>query len=356
MIASLKECKIYFNPIQQGGGDPSPENIRPILPHTEFEINNAQAVNLLIPQNSVNYSQSGVNLEYLGSGLYHIYGYGDFSTDSALGLPNIQLAESFVIPASTNGGKLFFNNSTNGSTIYLKYANGNKIDSWDMSSTNRKVNSYAAMANKELAIFSIAISTSQSGKNIDIFFRPVFMQNLISNITISLPSGISGLYGGYIDLVKGEIVQTHTDVTLNSISSLPYGGISGDSWSWSKECHIFRWDEVGRINSYNNHDAICDTAINSTSPDRDPADINGLHVTRSSYYNVSFHAPLGANATTEQLDNYLQQHPIHIVCPYRLTSLYKHYSIDPIILKTLRGTNNIWSTANGNIELKYYTH
>jgi len=30
MNVSLKDCKIYFSPIQEGEGDPSPDNVRPI--------------------------------------------------------------------------------------------------------------------------------------------------------------------------------------------------------------------------------------------------------------------------------------------------------------------------------------
>ena len=32
------------------------------------------------------------------------------------------------------------------------------------------------------------------------------------------------------------------------------------------------------------------------------------------------------------------------------------YQIDPVTLKTLRGLNNVWSSANGNIDLSYWTH
>jgi hypothetical protein len=32
------------------------------------------------------------------------------------------------------------------------------------------------------------------------------------------------------------------------------------------------------------------------------------------------------------------------------------YPLTPQILKALKGTNNIWSNANGNIEVKYWTH
>ena len=31
MKAPLKECKVYFNPIQEGSGDPSLDNIRDII-------------------------------------------------------------------------------------------------------------------------------------------------------------------------------------------------------------------------------------------------------------------------------------------------------------------------------------
>ena len=35
---------------------------------------------------------------------------------------------------------------------------------------------------------------------------------------------------------------------------------------------------------------------------------------------------------------------------------YTEYDIGPVTLKTLRGINNIWSDANGNIDLSYWTH
>ena len=33
-----------------------------------------------------------------------------------------------------------------------------------------------------------------------------------------------------------------------------------------------------------------------------------------------------------------------------------HYPLTPQILKTLKGTNNIWSSANGDLSIKYYKH
>ena len=60
-----------------------------------------------------------------------------------------------------------------------------------------------------------------------------------------------------------------------------------------------------------------------------------------------------ATATLAEAQAWCSENPVEIVYPLANPV---HYSIDPITLKTLRGTNNIWSTANGNIELKYYTH
>ena len=32
------------------------------------------------------------------------------------------------------------------------------------------------------------------------------------------------------------------------------------------------------------------------------------------------------------------------------------YTLTPEIIKTLKGVNNIWSNANGNVEVSYYSH
>ena len=38
MAAPLKECKIHFNPVQEGSGDPSPDNVRPISGWNNIQI------------------------------------------------------------------------------------------------------------------------------------------------------------------------------------------------------------------------------------------------------------------------------------------------------------------------------
>lgn len=38
MTAPLKECKVYFSPVQEGSGDPSPDNVRPINGWTGVEV------------------------------------------------------------------------------------------------------------------------------------------------------------------------------------------------------------------------------------------------------------------------------------------------------------------------------
>jgi hypothetical protein len=40
---------------------------------------------------------------------------------------------------------------------------------------------------------------------------------------------------------------------------------------------------------------------------------------------------------------------------YKLTTPTT-YQLDPEVIKTLRGINNIWSDANGNIEVKFWKH
>ena len=51
---------------------------------------------------------------------------------------------------------------------------------------------------------------------------------------------------------------------------------------------------------------------------------------------------------------YLAENPIDVVYPLRTPTLIT--TLTPIQLKSLIDTNNIWSNANGNIEVKYWTH
>ena len=50
---------------------------------------------------------------------------------------------------------------------------------------------------------------------------------------------------------------------------------------------------------------------------------------------------------------YLASHPLDIVIPLETPI---EYPLTPQTLKTLKGTNSIWSDANGPIEITYWTH
>ena len=55
----------------------------------------------------------------------------------------------------------------------------------------------------------------------------------------------------------------------------------------------------------------------------------------------------------EQFKNWLDTQ--NVVCTYKLNTPIEH-QLTPTQLKTLRGTNNIWSNSNGNITVRFWRH
>lgn len=147
------------------------------------------------------------------------------------------------------------------------------------------------------------------------------------NIFLEGPES-SVIYGGYVDLVKGEIVQEYGTINLESLN----------------------WTGSGNR-------ARASNSINLEIPDyRDLPNFIAEKYYASSYSTnlTNFHSAIalgsqgfitsydGINLPTGKMV-YKFSEPIH-------------YSLTPEILKTLRGTNNIWSNSNGNIQVQFWKH
>ena len=167
-----------------------------------------------------------------------------------------------------------------------------------------------------------------------------------TSITVPFPQTI---YGGYVDLVKGEVVETDYLLTVDENTvpynvrrntggrvvgyyNLPYAGIK-DAFTYYSHGQCIKSTTA----TYNYQAAGC--------------------VANQPYNSDAVQAAISASSditTVEQYPDWIASvEPLQIT--YELATPITH-QLTPQVIKTLRGINNIWSNANGNISIQYYTH
>lgn len=157
----------------------------------------------------------------------------------------------------------------------------------------------------------------------------------VETIPITFPSEAGTVYGGYVDLVKGEIVAEY--ILLEKT-----WGEWGTKYEYDDgtEMKYINFNVPVKGNGLSNFKlSLCNVAPYSY------ANNNGkvhYYIVANSY-NCRVYLPANTNENTNI------QVLAELVTPI-------HYSLTPTQLKTLRNTNNIWSSANGDIEIKYWTH
>ena len=148
------------------------------------------------------------------------------------------------------------------------------------------------------------------------------------------------VYGGYVDPVRGKLVATHgiyTTVFGPSVSSSIIGDTERHGYYMNVQFKSANYLHGNGQGPYNLKRTFCNVAFWGW-------DYFGDYV---HYYidgNLAYiMLPIGTDPDTE-----IQ------FCAELATPI--EYDLTPEQIKTLKGTNNIWSDANGDIEVKYWTH
>lgn len=89
----FSKLQVDLEPIQEGSGDPSPSNVRPIRGHGGVDVN-VRGKNLIPSKNSFSLTANGITLDYDGE-VYHIYGTNT-KTDVAYGIGGTFIAKPNV--------------------------------------------------------------------------------------------------------------------------------------------------------------------------------------------------------------------------------------------------------------------
>lgn len=376
MKAPLKECKVYFSPIQEGSGDPSPDNVRNIVGWDEVETykngkNIAHIVgysakngelnaprytsnsygttinttDFLLPDTKLIVTQSSYTTEYdsvsYRNGYFVIFvdnldfekKYNvSFNVDIINNPLNVDISRIRVLsplgtgfqpPTMINGNRLFYTN-----VPFTPYSNGG------IQNLNRK--------NFEIRNCGMSFTLSEfmvtPVEEEDFAYEP-YCGDIIST---SWTDEIGTIYGGYVDLAKGELVaewemaQGKWGDIKSSTAVSPTGYYTG-KFNYSNTIKISHYQSSYYKNSICN---ITNTILWQTG-EKTPE-----------------HFYCGNNSNTNKgevyiFGNYNDDTTIQIIV--KLAEPI-HYSLSPQQLLTFKGENNIWSDTNGQTEVKFWTH
>lgn len=318
LMRNLAECKAHFSPVQEGTGDPSPDNVRAISGWTGCEVYQAGA-------NLIDEAFLSDVSNYVNQGSYG-YWYTDY----------IQLAPStryrFVWFDFDDTQMLNCNLYVDGASEYI-ISNGTHRQypkGFTTSATGRirfgiNRGSYGNIGEALVAAFQSGKLLFQIGTD-DVSYEPYFG----TTHPIDWTTEAGAVYGGYVDLVSGEVVQEFYSIPPSSWQFMRQNNgfkaysspkcpttINGGAWYCNKV------KEYGSFNSSNMNKNIiqkCGTAI---------GELGMVYLS---------------------LDENVDVSTIQVV--YIINTPIRH-PIDPAVLKTLRGTNTVWSNTNGTIDLSY---
>ena len=327
--ANLKSCKINFAPIQEGSGDPSPDNVRPI---TGWD--------------GVTVYKTGKNL-FDKSKYYNLPSEYEY-VDSSYKCKAIQLLPNTVYTLTCNS------DTAASSPIILmhKYSHVNTAGFLDL----RKVTdtkTFTTDSTGKLYIGTTALNTANAMSVFNARLEAINVQIELgtqatayelytgTSITIPFPQTI---YGGYADLTKGEVVAEWAllePVTVNGIIN-PYA-----------------WVYVGAYGTIDETIAPKSNLLMKTNGAASRIKDNEFNVFDSSGYNRAHavfrieNVSLTSASYNEKLSE-LREAGTPLQFAYKLTTSTT-YQLTPETIKTLRGINNIWSTGD-SIQVSYWTH
>ena len=301
MTTKLKEGKVYFTPIQEGEGDPSPDNVRPIL-----------------GWDGITLTRVGKNLldGVWRAGRYIDGAWSETNTWRTSNLIPVKANESYCVSA---------NNESTPMKIYqyLVDSDGNWISGGYGSGVIQTTSDTAFLA----VCNTNTIIKRSSDIQLELGSTPTTYEPYTeTQITIPFPKTI---YGGYVDLVNGEVVEEWGVLDLGEVN---WGTLSGN-----------RAKIINFVSKYN----TIEPEYHSV-----PLAIAEKYVGRSASTVLKFSEFAIMKNLTLYYDG--ENNPSGKIAYPLATPI--HHTIDPQVIRPLKGVNNIYSDANGNIEIKFWKH
>lgn len=179
-----------------------------------------------------------------------------------------------------------------------------------------------------------------------------------TTITIPFPQTI---YGGYVDLVNGEVVEEYYKFTLDGTTHY-----LSQAQALNANNMAMAYGVIGKNNGlldlpvgYGNSKLYMVDLMPNYDNGGATSDKEGVFCGFGNPYvrvilDPSKLSDISSSAAIrDSINGWLNDNPIGIC--YKLATPI-HHTIDPQVIRPLKGTNTIYSDANGNIKIKFWKH
>lgn len=336
-VSNITSFKVHFSPRQEGSGDPSPDNVREITGWNGVE-GYGCGKNL--------FGGEAFEQAVSPSRIYEDAQYGKY-----LRTYNVTTANSiFIMPFKENTQYTFIGKiRREGAGIIT----GLKIQYTDGSNTHLFA-STSSEANEIITVRTVSTKNKtikglyylQRTVGCHIFFNdfgifegdvPIddFEPYQGTTTSIDWTEDVGTVYGGYVDLISGELVQNFTKSTINDSTTITYRGISNGCAYFNIKKGDYGMLNQGNVYLFSNY---CVKAVESEWNVWIDAIAGNLRIYVPSTYD-----------SLAKFKAYLAEHPLDI--SYKILEPITH-QLTPQQLSTLKGQNNFWSNAD-YIEIEY---
>lgn len=319
MKAPLKECKIHFLPVQSGSGDPSPTNIRPINGWT------------------------GLNACLTGNNIWdEVLVQGPLGSSGNI-IDGASRRTTSFIPVK-GGSTYYFCGPNKAAYGRIAYYDKDKNPIYVDTSTGIPTGILTARDGACYMRVTLGAPYGTVYGN-DISFNYPSSDTVYhaheGNEIQQVSFGENGtIYGGYVDLVSGELV-VEWEVASGLWGDIKSGSPNSTTGFYQGTLRISRRIKGCHIQSEYGTNAICNVIGTvrwegaGTSPEHF---FSGNDDSGGIFYIYC---------------NYDDSQEIQVAAKLETPITYQ---LTPQQLKSLKGINNIWSDTNDAIEIKYWTH
>lgn len=348
MKAPLKECKVYFEPVQEGEGDPNPDNIRPISGWTKMIVN-ASRKNLL-PINiwdGFTYNASaGRVFEPILSNRSWTQEEDRIKCVTTASYEALSLMTP-LLPAGTYHYSLY--KLSAGKLRYTSYIMDKsytvKTKGYDSNISNV---SRTVVLDEDGYIAFRLDNSNQSSQTIEITFQvevgdmeTVYEPYQEQTIPINWQSETGIVYGGSLDVLKGVL-------TVEWVSKI-LDGSDDEVWTMSTIQRFYTSFPNCIYSRTSNQNIRSDRLKSVSTSSLGSASINVCYTNGTGSVGVRIDDTIDS---IDALRTWLAENPVQIV--QKVIPIT--YQLTPQQLLTFKGTNNIWSNSNGQTEVKFWTH
>ena len=368
MDLNLKGLKINLLPIQYGSNDPSPTNIRSITGWTSIKLNHSKK-NMLKCDTFTNGTAADITytkhtnenniIDYItcvgttsSTNAFRNLNYttnvnkiprGNVSVNSFSNQANIALLR----PDNITDNNIRFYSSDDGAgtnasrTGWFNY-NTDKFDEY-MSWARIQIWPNAKNTEIDTIVYPMMCHRDDRGCEYEPYYGTI--------TTISWENEYGTIYGGYIDLINGKLVQEWYKV---KIKDCRVGLTSNTTTAWHN-WYVSLPSEHPMTKDFANEvcPIVCDTFLATPQ--------NGGSLSQSQTKPIVWASSVEGNLRFKYVDDCaltaeeFKTKYGEVEVAYKLATPIE-YTLTPQQITAFKGTNNIWSDANGTVDIKYWTH